>query len=182
MLKVVALISSCFVLTGLCLGTPTEVIVDNLDLGFSVQGVDWEESGAVGEYNGSSLYTNTVGDSARWTPDLPEASPYEVWAWWASEAPGGWIYDRDSAADYTISYDGDVDTVVVDQDLNYGQWYLLGTYPFQSGTAGCVELVRDTDSGEATSADAVKFVLVPEPASLAILAIAGSVVLVRRKR
>jgi len=182
MLRSLAVISCLCALTGYSLGTPTEVIVDNLDPGFATAGVDWAESGAVDEYNGSSLYTNTVGDSATWTPDLPEAGLYQVWAWWASQAPGGWVYERDTEADYTIHCDGGVDTVVVNQQEDYGQWNLLGTYPFQAGTSGYVELLRDDANGVATGADAAKFVLVPGPASLVVLAIAGPVLLARRKR
>jgi hypothetical protein len=81
-----------------------------------------------------------------------------VYAWWSALKNSG-AYDRDSAADYTIVYDGGSETVVKDQDVDSGQWNLLGTYSFAAGTGGHVELVRDTNNGaNGTSADAVRFV------------------------
>ena len=167
------------------MATPVPVIVDNLDAGFTTTGIDWAESAAVDEYNGSSVYTNDVGDTARWTPDLSEAGLYKVFAWWASQYATGGYYDRDSAATYIIvgSPTGSSPLVVdVDQDHNSGQWYLLGTYAFDAGQGGYVELVRDQADGAATSADAVKFCPVPEPAGLVLLAIGGIGVLVRRTK
>jgi hypothetical protein len=150
--------------------SPAEVIVDNLDGGFSQSGT-WAESAATDEYNGSSLYSATTISTARWTPNLPTAGSYEVYAWWSAQSSSG-FYDRDSAADYTIVHADGVNTVVRDQDVNSGQWNLLGTYNFAAGTGGFVELVRDTNNGvNGTSADAVRFVRVgsagPQLAALA---------------
>ncbi len=60
-----------------------EVIVDNQDAtGFTTAGGTWSESGAVDEYANSSLYSYQTGATATWTPDLPVAGAYEVFAWW----------------------------------------------------------------------------------------------------
>jgi len=136
------------------------IMIDNLDAGFSTAG-GWGESGAIDEYNGSSLYSSQTGSTATWELiDQGLDWQWEVWAWWSAERAGGGTYDRDSAADYTIFRDGSpIATVTVDQDIDSGQWNLLGTYTFWDSNAK-VQLVRDTANGAATSADAVRFISV----------------------
>jgi hypothetical protein len=149
-------------------GAPADVIVDDLDEGFSVQG-QWHQSGAVDKYAGSSLHTNSIGSLARWTPMLPVSGTYDVYAWWSAEAPWGGIYDRDSEADYIISHAGGTSVVIVDQDQDSGQWVLLGRFPFSAGTEGYVAVVRDSDNGVATSADAVRFVEIPQNSPVEVI-------------
>ncbi|MBN1583275.1 MAG: hypothetical protein JXA89_21375, partial [Anaerolineae bacterium] len=58
----------------------SQVIVDNLDTGFTTTGT-WHESGADGEYAGSSLYAGVddgAGAVATWRPDLPQSGDYNV--------------------------------------------------------------------------------------------------------
>jgi len=136
-----------------------EVIVDDIDVNFATTG-QWDQSDALDEYKGSSLYTNSVGATARWTPEITDAGTYQVYAWWSAEAPWGGTYERDTSAEYTIHHAGGTSTVTVDQTEVSGQWVLLGTYAFDSGTDGYVQLIRDTDNGIATSADAVRFISV----------------------
>src|SRR5690606_24227302 len=114
------------------------------------------ESAALDEYQGSSVYANDVGATARWTPYITQAGTYDVYTWWASAAPYGGMYDRDSSADYTIQYAGGSATVVVDQDTDSGQWVRLGTFSFAAGSAGYIELVRNCGNGVASSAGAVR--------------------------
>jgi hypothetical protein len=45
--------------------------------------------------------------------------------------------------------------VEVNQEVNGGQWNLLGTYPFAAGTSGSVVLSDEAD--EYVIADAIKF-------------------------
>lgn len=140
---------------------PIEVVVDNKDSGFSTTG-SWTESNAVDEYNNSSLWTKTLGASATWTPELTAAGTYRVYAWWSAVKIGG-VHDRDSSAEYQIHHSEGVDQVIANQDLQPGQWNLLGTFAFHAGRAGYVALVRDEgDSPESTSADAIRFTPVSE--------------------
>ena len=134
--------------------------MDNLDPGVTFNGV-WLESGASDEYAGSSRFNKTQGNNVRFTPSGLTAATYEVYAWWSGTQSGGGQYDRDSAAQFDIHHNGTMDTVIVDQDDDHGDWYLLGTYVF-SGTGG--EYVRLTASSQASvhgaSADAIRWVMV----------------------
>ena len=146
----------------------TEVIVDNLDAGFTttpgVTGVSssgWAESSVVDEYGGNSYFTRLNGATATWTPVLPDAGSYEVFAWWSAELSEGGYADRDSSAEYIINHAGTSDVVTKDQDLNSGQWVSLGIFYFAADGTESVTLVCDLtgQSGSpATSADAIKWV------------------------
>ena len=126
-------------------------IVDNQNAGFSKTGT-WSESGASHEYDGSSYYTSQLGATATWTPDLPVAGTYNVYAWWC------YYNTRDTNALYTVNYSGGSASMRVNQQQNAGQWILLGTYNFDAGTAGNVSVTRDASSTQnSTSADAVMF-------------------------
>jgi Tfp pilus tip-associated adhesin PilY1 len=134
------------------LDMPASVIVDNQDTGFSTTGSGWTESGAGDEYEGSSYYSYDEGDTGTWTPDLPVAGTYNVYAWWC-------YWDtRDTNALYTVNYSGGSDSMRKNQQETTGQWILLGTYYFDAGTSGSVTVERDASSTHnSTSADAVMF-------------------------
>ena len=133
--------------------TGVEVIVDNLDAGFSKLGT-WAESSASGEYLASSVVNGTVGNSATWTVNLTAAGNYQVYAWWAASS------NRVTNAPYAITTSGGTTTVSVNQQANGGKWNLLGTYGFGAGSAS-VTLTHPGGSGLWSSADAVRFTPVP---------------------
>ncbi|MHB1036931.1 MAG: lamin tail domain-containing protein [Pirellulales bacterium] len=141
-----------------------EVIVDNKDAGFSTLGT-WLESTAGDEYAASSVYANTSGATATWTPNLPQGGRYDVYAWWSRFQNGGLLYDRDSTADYTITHAAGTSVVQKDQDVGYGQWTKLGTFDFAAGAAGSITLSRGLGATamETTSADAVRLVRLRQP-------------------
>lgn len=98
-----------------------------------------------------------------WTPDLPEAGQYDVYAWWVAESG----YYRSENVPYTVYHDGGHERVEVDQTTGGpggGQWNYLGTWTFAAGTSGYVVLSDDaTDApllGGATviAGDAIKWV------------------------
>src|SRR5207245_2933672 len=62
---------------------------------------------------------------------------------------------RSTTVRYTVSYAGGTRVFTVDQQFGGGQWQLLGTFPFTSGTAGSVEV---SGASGKVSADAVRFV------------------------
>ena len=130
------------------------IIVDNKDSGYQETTGVWYESGVSNEYNNSSRYTMDENSEARWTPYIPAAKQYKVYAWW------DYYHSRDSNALYTVHYNGGTDTIRVDQHdpSTSNQWILLGTYNFVKGSSGYVTVTRDGSStGTSTSADAVKF-------------------------
>ncbi len=135
---------------------PIEVIVDNQDSEFSTTGT-WSESGASDEYAESSVYSKNINARAIWTPVLAEAGSYEVYVWYA-----GSTYSRDTNADYTVNYSGGSETIVIDQNEGSGDWVSLGVFSLNAGSSANVTLVHDDESGASTSADAVKFVFVPD--------------------
>jgi hypothetical protein len=152
------------------------IFVDNLDGAPS-----YAESPAWGgeslyepEWDGSARWTDTVGSTATFTPDLLVADTYEVYAWWNC-----WT-QRDQYAKITVTYDGGTDIIYRNQSADVdnvplcpnpadpaspccGQWTPIGTYSFAAGTAGSVSITRHADApnpsnGSSTVADAVKFV------------------------
>jgi Tfp pilus tip-associated adhesin PilY1 len=210
---------------------------NNPDGSYSETG-NWTNSGSPNPWGPASdssptaRYTQTVGDYATWTPDLPSAGAYRVYAWWNSYSA------RDHSAPYciinhtgkmiratagpngSITPEGDVyvptgsditftitpnsgyitDYVLVDgfdigagvteytfynvttdhtievnfgigepsmtcidvnQNENYSQWYLLGTFTFPGGTGAYVTMTREADQSS-TCADAVRFVRVSD--------------------
>jgi len=141
-----------------------EVIVDNQDglPGFATTGT-WGESGLTPEWNASSFYTNTTGDTAVFTPDIPQDGSFDVYTWWNCYT------DRDTNAMITVVHSGAVpDTVLMNQRSALdntpepgvcGEWLLIGTYDFLAGTTGSVTISRHAGSiGGSTVADAVRFV------------------------
>lgn len=134
-----------------------EIIVDNQDGGakFSKTGT-WVESGSTPEYASSSIYTQTIGDKATFTPNIVTAANYDVYAWWNC------YNNRDTNAKITIIHSGGTTDIYKDQRWGSGacgQWVHLGSYSFASGTAGKVSIERHAlSTGDSTVADAVKFV------------------------
>ena len=166
-------------------GTPTFALNDTyylFDFGIIVDNLDWsplyeetgfwDESMFEPEYNGSGRYTNEIGATATFTPDLPAADTYDVYAWWNC-----WT-GRDQNAKITITYEGGLTDTIYRNQVAYsdneptcddpgnpfspccGQWTLLGSYPFAAGMAGSVTIERHAGSTADTTtvADAVKFV------------------------
>ncbi|MDY6987274.1 MAG: hypothetical protein SWQ30_04380 [Thermodesulfobacteriota bacterium] len=118
----------------------------------------WAYYWGTSKHYGNGFRYTEAGDGSRivtWTPDLPEAAEYTVYAWWTS----GDGVNRVTDAPYTINYQGGSTTIRVNQEVNGRQWNDLGTFPFAAGTAGSV--VQSNDSSDGTDlvvADAVKFV------------------------
>jgi len=129
---------------------PPEVILDNPQAVFTGT---WPTAMSLPGFYGSNYQTNAKGpgkDKAVWTPNLPSAGSYQVYARWVAAG------SHARNAPFTIKHSAGSATVLVNQRLNGGQWILLGTYSFSAGTAGTVTL---TDKANGTViADAVKLV------------------------
>ena len=127
-----------------------DIVVDNLDAGFSTLSGVWYESGASPEYAGSSFYSGSSPASARWSLTVPTADNYQLWAWWSSSA----TWSRDTAAQYVVSHAAGSTTYTRDQTQNFGQWNLLGSHAFNAG-ATTIDIIH---SNSYTSADAVRLI------------------------
>ena len=133
------------------------IFADNKDSIYSESG-NWSESGSPNEYEDSSRYTSSSGDSATWRPNITETGEYNVYAWWNC------YNNRDQNAKYTVNYSSGSATYYMNQRLETGNtcgdWVQLGTgsFTFDAGTSGSVTVERHSGSnGSSTSADAIKF-------------------------
>ncbi|HVU68816.1 MAG TPA: hypothetical protein VHD63_16895, partial [Ktedonobacteraceae bacterium] len=132
----------------------TAIIVDNSSA--TLTGI-WTGSTYQANYYGANyLYRASGGtgtNTVTWTPNLPAAGNYAVYYW----LPNG-AGDRASDAPFTVTYNGGSQTVLVDETAAPGgQWKLLGTFAFNSGTSGSVQL-SDQASGSYVIADAIEFI------------------------
>jgi hypothetical protein len=112
----------------------------------------WSASSLQGPGGAGSLYSNTIGDSATWTPDLPEAGRYEVQAWFPTDG------NTTTNARFAVTHAGGTAPapVTVDQKAQGGAWLPLGTWEFAAGTGSPVVLTAV--SAGYTRASAVRFV------------------------
>ena len=156
---VLALLVASVVLTFAGAASAWQVFIDNTDDAFTTVG-SWSRSSAGSEYVGANWAHRAAGtgaNRARWTPDLPAAGWYMIYARWV---PAG---SRATNAKYTLHHvDGDT-LVTVDQTRSYGAFELLGCARFAAGKAGYLEL--SDDANQRVCADAVAFV----PAGTAVM-------------
>ncbi|MCD6386519.1 family 10 glycosylhydrolase [Candidatus Sumerlaeota bacterium] len=133
-----------------------EIVVDNSDSGFSVISGSWSTGSSASDKYGVDYRYNGTGsgnDRVRWTPTLPSAGQYNLYVWYPQGS------NRAPDAKYTLHYDGGSQTFSVNQQANGGRWNLLGSFQFNSGTSGYVELSdQSSATGKVVIADAVKFV------------------------
>ncbi|MDX1971597.1 MAG: phosphodiester glycosidase family protein [Candidatus Sumerlaeia bacterium] len=131
---------------------PTTVTVDNTDAGFTAS-TNWVASTSSPGYLGTNYRVRTTGsvsDAATWKANLTTAGSYKVYARWAADP------NRASAAPYVVYHTGGSTTVPMNQQINGGQWMLLGTFNFASGNATRVGLSCWTSSGSYVVADSIR--------------------------
>lgn len=87
----------------------------------------------------------------QWRPNLPEGGDYAVEVWY----PQGTNRAPDSP--FTVHHANGSTAVPVNQQVNGGAWFTLGTYPFFTGTSGYVRLANNASTGFVVLADAVRF-------------------------
>ena len=133
-----------------------EVVLDNDDASVEFIG-PWFDSGA-------SLFFGSPGDApyrfaqasasetavARYRPDLPEAGFYPVYTW---VTHGGNRVDQL----YRVHHTGGVTEVRVDHRKVGNGLVWLGTYWFDAGDAGFVEISNEADGSGVVIADMIRF-------------------------
>ncbi len=133
-----------------------EVIVDNDDgaPAYTETG-SWTTSSTPGYGGGTYRYAISAADrtaTATWTPTLPEAGWYAVWAWYREGT------NRPTDVRYEIHHAGGVTTVRLSQEVHGQTWRYLGEYYFAAGNGGFVTLINQSDDpGQAVIADAIRF-------------------------
>ncbi|GAB2598823.1 golvesin C-terminal-like domain-containing protein [Kribbella endophytica] len=138
------------------------VQVDNGGAGYTETGT-WASTTTVKGWSGSDTrYSSTSSSAARWTPQLPAAGRYDVYAW----VPGNSLNALE--ARYTVNSSSGLSSPVdPPESVGVDRWVRLGNYQFAAGTAGWVELGKDVGDEGYLRADAVKFVPAPAPDAVA---------------
>ncbi len=127
----------------------------------------WTAASAAGVPKVGINYLYRTGDGSlteivstrkcRWTPILPVAGTYDVYAFYQKGN------NRNTAAPYKVYYDGGNVTSIQNQystEGNQGDWFIIGQdLPFLAGTSGYVELTSMSLDTKLVSADAAKWVL-----------------------
>jgi len=107
-----------------------------------------------GAYGSNCLSDGNAGKgtkSVRFSPTFAAAGNFPLYLRWTSDATRATNVPVD-----IVDGNGATTTVVVNQQQQGGQWVLLGTYPFGSGSSGSVTLRNDLTNGTVV-ADAVGF-------------------------
>ena len=131
---------------------PGPIVLDNGTAGTSSTGGTWPVSAGPSPFGASSLYHDQGTATYRWTPTIPTTQPYEVLVWWTVHA------NRGTAVPYVVEHAGGAFQTTRNQQVGGGVWQSLGTFTFNAGTGGFVQV--SAAAGQA-SADAVRFVPAP---------------------
>jgi len=137
-----------------------ELIVDNADDGFTVQG-EWVEMEESGFKSGVSLYASSVnpfkqgsyvqlkqGAEAQWTFRVPESGNYAVYVSYVS------LEKSTDAASYRLIHSGDTTDFLVNQRMGGGTWIYLGHFYFDAGEVG--QLLLSAQDKSLVTADALR--------------------------
>jgi hypothetical protein len=131
-----------------------EIVMDNLDPGAAGDS-GWVVNTCTGggRFWGANVTQNDPGTPAEvftWTPTLPAAQRYRVYARWTQDP------NRATDAPYTVHHDGGASTVTANQEVNGGEWVPLGSFAMTPGQNHCV--VLSDQANERVAADAVRLV------------------------
>ena len=137
-----------------------EVYLDNNDTtGFATTGVWLESSGFDGGFVGDNfLFSDDPAATATFTPNLPIAGRYEVFARWVNDRGGIDHSGHDQSSPITVSTAAGDQTVFVNQDINGGAWFSLGEFDLTAD--GLASLTLSVDGGGKVLADGARFSLV----------------------
>ncbi|MBM9511921.1 golvesin C-terminal-like domain-containing protein [Desulfogranum marinum] len=125
---------------------PVEVIIDNGDSETSSIG-KWRTASESDYYGTPSEYSQNSDGEYRYATSLIGMQDISLW----------WTQSSKRCGNVPVEiYDGDtlIDTVIVNQQVNGGQWNILDTYLFNEGASVVIVAQKQRCS---TNADAVKF-------------------------
>jgi len=136
-----------------------EVVLDQDDPGVSYTGT-WTNSGSSPYYENNVTVSGIAyrfaatsaieSATARYTPTLPTTDYYPVYTW---------VLDSNNRTNqlYRIVHSGGTTEVRVDHRLVGKGWVYLGTYYFEAGTGGYLEISNQAPAGANVIADAIRF-------------------------
>lgn len=122
---------------------------------------EWTKQNLDGTWDGDQYVAMSVRGTessvARFTPDIPEAGYYAVYAWYRS---AGDLKTTDQAS-FSIRHTGGETTWVQDQNRDGHTWKYMGRYYFEKGKnadTGSVVVTNSTGSkGDGVVVDAIRF-------------------------
>lgn len=130
-------------------------IIENADFNAAIMSGAWSRRTDGAGQSGDDHYAITAGtgaNSIEWRPVLFN-HVYEV----SVRHPASPSHVSD--AEFTVHHAHGSETIAVDQQSNGGTWVSLGTFVFEAGRHGHVELTDESgDAGNFVVADAVRFV------------------------
>jgi hypothetical protein len=144
---------------------PYGCIVDDADSTGVIITSNWTSSTYTAGYYGTNYLQDGDaggGKSVRFTPNLPSAGIYNVYAIWTTGS------NRATNTPIDVTYAEGMTTVSVNQQQSNGVWVLLGTFNFNAGASGNV-LIRDDGASGYVIANAVEFLSVTLAPSLAAI-------------
>lgn len=115
--------------------------------------VDLSDQVTSGKVAADAIYivdTSPPTAAFTWTPTLPSAGAYQVYARWPGNSA------NTAAAQYAVTRDGGTSAATLNQKQNGGAWVLLGNYNFTPSSGQKVTLAASSDG--TTIADALLFV------------------------
>ncbi|MCL6518215.1 MAG: N-acetylmuramoyl-L-alanine amidase [Armatimonadetes bacterium] len=130
----------------------SDIIIDNSSGSFSCS-ANWATGTSAADKYGSDYRwrsTAATSDPATWTPNIPVAGSWTVYAWWSAGT------NRSPNSAYQVNTTSGAVNVYVNQQTNGGQWNSLGT--FNLGTGGYwVKKSCWASTGYVVIADAIKW-------------------------
>ncbi len=137
------------------------VILSHGDTGYEETG-SWSTQTASGSYDGThrvASVSQTETATATFTPDIPEAGYYHVYAWYRRSTGG--TGNTSTATRYTINHAGGQTEWVQNQNHDGFTWKNIGQYYFEEGSnpeTGSVTVSNQGDeTGRVVIADTFRF-------------------------
>jgi hypothetical protein len=139
---------------------PNEIVLDNTSAGVTFSGSwsnsatnpHWGASGAAVTYRFASVNNTSETAVATYSPNIAQAGHYPVYTW---------VLDSSNRTNqlYRINHAGGSQEVRVDHRKVGKGWVYLGTYYFNAGTSGNVQISNrgDGSGGSVVIADGVRF-------------------------
>ncbi len=135
------------------IGGSNGILYDHGAAGYTETGT-WTSSTSAGYYGANARYASIGGaHTATWTPTLATAGYYDVYAWWTAGT------NRATSARYTVTHAAGSSDVNLNQTGGGGGWNFLGSFQFNAGSAGTIQLKAAQSTGNSVViADAMRLV------------------------